>query len=728
MRWQKVLRIVIAIGGLGFAGLLYTRYEKKPEVAPAPLPPRMAAGASFQSVMSPGGEQIRYQGEKEILRFGYTKLLQFEGHQSVEGPKFVGDRDGKPYTITALKAELVAPGGGNPNDVPEETHLIGSVVIRENDGMEIKTEDAFYRASTGTLEMAGAMTFSDGRTTGSGVGATYDRGQQLLTIRDQAVIKMAADESGQGRFDAQARTMTINRVVHFVSLDGNPTITRDHEVINAETAAMHLNDDNHGIQLMELRQHAGIVPVAGAGQTPEMHGDDINLEFQPDGRTIKRSTLMRNASLVMSGNTGRKQISGSQLDVQLGKDGQTVTSLSTDPNGVSVSLPASGDTPKRDITAKQLIASGDGNEKNGLTSAVFDKTVVFLETQTVNKTERRKKVLANQLTLALVGGDFSDIKDARFKGNVQFQDGVKYGEADDITYLAKEGKLKMRPTGTNRVMMRTDKIYVTAKTIDIALDQTAITALGEIRTQTFPDTTKAGKGLFDESKITIGIANDRLEYDGDKGDAIYFGGVQLRQGNGKDETRISADEVRLNDVRGDIVATGKVTTVFPIANMQASGSSGSQSTAAKFEYIDAEHRARYTGSGVGAGRVNMNSADGKILAGVVELMLSADGHELKQLLASSDVQARVSADRTVIGARMKQDTKTGLYELSGSPAKVVLRTVDKGAESCSITVGSAMTFTKTENAKDQGTYTISDPVGAGSYSQKASNCAEWIIK
>ena len=711
MRWQKPLRYVVAIGGLAFAGLLYARYEKKPVVPTAPLPPRLAEGVSYESVMASGEDQVRLKNGREVSRMKWSRTVKYtDGRTSIEHPEFFADRENKPYSVRADRGDLKAPSGNTQaTDSFEEVHLVGHVVLHEQDGMEISADDAIYRDTVATLEILGQMTFTDGRTTGSAVGASYDRNQQLLTLRDQAVLHMAAEKDGTGKFDATAHAMLVNRTTHFVSMDGNATIVREHETINAETAQLHMNDDNHGVQMMELHQHASIVP-SGGGKTPEMRGDDITLEFQSDGRSIKRTQMFRGASMGLSTNSGRQGVRGDMIDTQLAPDGATVTSLRAT-GGAKVSMPMTKDTPQRDISAREM--NGRGDEKKGLTDVLFSQNVEFVETRPATKTESalRRKVVASQLALTLEGGDLSDIKDATFKGDVEFIDGAKYGEgADTMVYRAKTGRLELRKTGNTgrKQKVQTDKIVVFARVIDIDLDKTAISASVEMSTETVPDPAAKKGGLFDEQKVTRGQAKS-LTYDGDVGKAVYTGPARLWQGEGKDQSRIdAATQIAIDDKKGDITADGKVATVFPIQNMQTGTSGSSSASAQRFSYIDAEHRAKYTGTL--ADRVLLNGPDGKFLGVTINLVLSDDGQELRRMVMDGDVQARISPERTVLarhdakGApntveRMEYDTKSGKYTITGSPAKIILRQGDKAPFSCSVSQATGITFTKSADAR-----------------------------
>ncbi|MBP8273467.1 MAG: hypothetical protein KAY59_03505, partial [Acidobacteria bacterium] len=172
-------------------------------------------------------------------------------------------------------------------------------------------------------------------------------------------------------------------------------------------------------------------------------------------------------------------------------------------------------------------------------------------------------------------------------------------------------------------------------------------------------------------------------------------------------------------------AEGNVTSVFPIGNLEGA-TGGPKATAAKLEFKGAAHRALYTGTT--AARAQLNSPDGIIRGLTIELVLSADAKQLERMVVEGNVEARVSADRTARGKKMVHDAKAGTYDLSGDPARVIRRTVEKAAEACEATYGPAMTFNKAPGNKNSGGFTPQDPVGAGTTSLNLKTCAEWIIK
>lgn len=727
MRWQRPVRWLVGLSGVGFALFLYLRFDRTAK-PPAPiLPPPVPAGASVVTKLFPLGSLRRYKDGKEVGTLAFKTGQQFaDGSQSLESPVFTTDRDGKPFTVQADHGELKAPGAGqDPNALPEETHLTGHVVLREQDGMQITAEDATYRDSVAILEIPGAVQFSDGKVSGGGVGATYDRNAQLLTIRSQAVVHMTGDATGQGRLDAQSTSMLVNRSAHFMTLDGGATIARTNETLAATSAQMHLDPTNQGIQMMQLLDHSSIMPTGGS-KSPEMRADDITLEFLPDGRTIKRAFLERKASMVLTGE-GRKQVDGDRLDVQLAADGQTVTSLSGSGAPLVVTLASTADTPQRTIKSRTMNSSGD--DRKGLTAAVFDTNVEFVETRPATRTTpaSRRTVTSQRLTLSL-NGSFSDINDATFRGGSRFKDNDTSGESDVLVYQAKVGKLSLQPANTGtRMRVETPRVAVTSTTsLEIDLNKTVIDAKGSVQTVTKPDKSKpatASKGLFDENAEVRGFA-DALVYDDEQDRAVYTGKASLRQGSGKDESRVTADTITVEDTTGDLTAKGNVVTLLPLDTETSDKSGRQQSSANEFEYRDSLRRAVYASTA--AKPAELNTTDGIVKSTRITLFLASEGRDLKRLLAEGAVQARISDSKTARGERLDYDVSAGKYVLTGSPATVIQKDITKGAATCSATNSPTLQLSKDASGKAQPDAVDTNKSGTNMLTLK--NCDTWVIK
>jgi hypothetical protein len=70
---------VIAVAGVSFAVLLYLRFDRKPPVEPAPVPEALAKNVSYQSEMSPKGEQCRFENGKEVSSHDTSMLNVAKG-------------------------------------------------------------------------------------------------------------------------------------------------------------------------------------------------------------------------------------------------------------------------------------------------------------------------------------------------------------------------------------------------------------------------------------------------------------------------------------------------------------------------------------------------------------------------------------------------------------------------------------------------------------------------
>jgi lipopolysaccharide export system protein LptA len=734
MRWQQWLRWVFAAAGISFAVLLYLRFDRKPATPQAALPPALPSGVSYQSKMSPGGKQCRFDNGKEVSCVSYDRFLQMtDGRRVIEGVKFEGDRGGKPFIVSADRGELkAATPNAEPNEIPNETHLIGHVVMHEQDGMEINTDDANYTESTATLVIPGPLTFHRDRLTGGGVGASYVRGDQVLKINDKANVKLAPDEKGQGKLDGQSASMELNRTLHSLAMNGGAVIVRDEETIRTDVALMHLTDNEQGIAVMQMRGRSSVVPLAANSNTPEMHGDDIDLEFHPDGRTISRAMMKQAAQLSLAGAQGRQQITADRLDVQLAPDGHTVKQLTGTSTAaasfVQVSLPQTADTPSRVIKSRILNASG--TEKDGLTAATFQDAVDFTEKRTAARGQTApadRNIQSSSLTLTLNGGSLGDIKDARFRDSreqqVRFKNGATTsGKADDVMYLAAAGRLQLRPgTQKRRSSVDAEKIKVEARNIDIELEHTAIAADGDVKTETKPDKDGKARGLFDDTKAVNGFAA-KLAYDDASHLATYDTGAWLRQGT----TRIQADKIIVNDTAGDLSADGNVVTYLPMDNVATEGDPP-KATAAQLRYVDATHRAVYTGTA--KEQAQFNGPDGLVKAATIQLTLAAEGHELSTLVADgtekAPIAARVSTEQTARGVHLDYDVKAGRYILDGN-AQLIQKKTDNGVDSCSRTVGATIHFTKPTDGKAKEV-TIGQ-TGTATQTQSLKTCQDWTIK
>ena len=96
---------------------------------------------------------------------------------------------------------------------------------------------AKYDAASGMVTVPGPVEFSRGRMKGKGVGATYDRGKDVLWLLDQARVFVEPDSSGGGTMEATSGAAGFARAENYVRLTRNAHIVSDNRTIDADEVA-----------------------------------------------------------------------------------------------------------------------------------------------------------------------------------------------------------------------------------------------------------------------------------------------------------------------------------------------------------------------------------------------------------------------------------------------------------------------------------------------------------
>ena len=86
-------------------------------------------------------------------------------------------------------------GTASDGEGPRNFDFKGNVKVVDKGGASVMTADAAYDDATGIVTMPGEVTFTRGRLSGRGVGATYHREQDFLQILDQASLNVKPDDT-----------------------------------------------------------------------------------------------------------------------------------------------------------------------------------------------------------------------------------------------------------------------------------------------------------------------------------------------------------------------------------------------------------------------------------------------------------------------------------------------------------------------------------------------------
>src|SRR5262245_12066367 len=137
---------------------------------------------------------------------------------------------------------------GQVSDRESNLSLDGDVHITSSDGLDLRTDHAVYTERDGVATAPGSIEFSRGRMNGSGVGLTYDKNRDALSILQRVAIRMAPGEDGTAPTDVTAEAARFDRPAKTIFFDGAFKATRGVETAQAANAVAHLTEDEQKLR------------------------------------------------------------------------------------------------------------------------------------------------------------------------------------------------------------------------------------------------------------------------------------------------------------------------------------------------------------------------------------------------------------------------------------------------------------------------------------------------
>jgi lipopolysaccharide export system protein LptA len=562
------------------------------------------------------------------------------------------------------------------------------------------TEHATYSDAEAAVNAPGPIEFARGRMNGTGVGMTWDKNADVMTILDQAIVHIAADDKGAGAAEITAGTAAFARRDRIIRFERNVRIDRSGQIIEAASAVAYLSADEKRIDTIDLHDQARInVAHPAAGAVQALSGQQMNLKYAEDGETLQHAVIGGTALIQVAGDAGKagRQIAANTLDITLAPDGSTPTAL-LGRDAVQLTLPPDDDVPTRTVHAATLDATGTPGK--GLTRAVFSGGVQYREqSATVGRGAN-----AADLDMALEGG-LNAITEAHFLHGVRFVDGSLTALAADARYNVRNGTVALSGSepGTPGPHVVNDKIVVDATTVDMTLEGPKMKAAGNVRSTLQPPAPpKPGEAASDvkmpamlKQDQPVQVLADALDYDGGTALAVYRGAARLFQG----DTSIKGETIAIDNKVGNMIASGGVTTTTVLTtststkdakdadtkdadakDAKTKDRTPSVATARDLKYEDATRRLTYTGN------AHMSGPEGDMTASRIELYLKPSGDELDRAEAYDNLTLR-EQNRETKGSKMIYTTANETYVITGTPVKIV--------DQCKReTIGRTLTFNK----------------------------------
>jgi lipopolysaccharide export system protein LptA len=670
-RWQRRTRAFIAVFGIVFAVFVAREFRRRDAFRPA-APVSKDPGAIIETI---GADLGRFSSSREDVRVKSEKQLTYaDGSSKLLGVTIVTDeRHGnRTFTITGKEGRVAK------ND--STIALDGDVRLVGSDGMQLATEHATYADSDAIVRASGPVQFTRGRVSATGIGMTWDKTLDVLTILDQAVVQTAPDAKGANASMVNAGTAAFARRDKVVRFERSVRIQRGGQVIEADRGITYLSPDEERIERVELHDHAHIVMSdAPAGALQTLSGRDMDLKYAADGESLEHALITSDAVIQLAGDTGTqgRQIAAAVIDIALAADGSTPTAL-TGRDAVQLTFPPEAGVAGRTIRAATLEARGEPGR--GLTRALFSGNVQYRE----RSADIDRAANSATLDVGLTRG-MSSIEDAKFSRGVRFEEGKMSTLSAEGRYDIDKGTLALSGSEPGALVPHivNEQIAIDAATIDVTLVGPKVKAVGNVRSELRPASEATGNDVKMPSMLKkdlpVIVLGNALDYDGVTAKGTYTGAARLHQG----DTSIKGETIVIDNRAGNLSASGNVatTTVLEQVNQEKQKERvHSIATAKDMTYDDAVRRLTYTGS------AHMSGSDGDMTAARIDLYLKESGDELERAEAYDTVTLR-EQNRETKGMKMIYTPVNETYVVTGTPVKIV--------DQCQReTIGKTLTFNK----------------------------------
>jgi len=709
MRWQRIARLAIAVFVLVFSVIVAVKLRRPPKPRDVSQAPRVdektvaEIGALTHTVTDDATGKVQYTINAK------RSLTYSDGRQVLDDADILlPDRNGHTMTVHGGAMELVTPPGGDGK--PQTVIVTKGVKLTSDDGLEVTSDQANYDGRTAVVTIPGAVQFTKGRLTGTGVGATYDQKRNVLWLLDQAKLTVKPDAAGAGAAEATAKGMGMARNEHFVRLVENGHIVGEDRTLDANEIVLQLLPDDSTLQSVAMRGNSRITGSGGASGANAMSARDIDLTYAPDGRILQTAKLVENAIAEFTSDGGTRKVSGATIDLTMGPDGSTITRLDASQN-VALDLPATADAPAKRITSATLNAGGP----NGLETATFAGGVVYREMRTGGRgapppSERTARSL--RLIVQTQPG-LGAVQTADFRGNVHIVDGETVADAPRAVHQVAQDSfdLSLSPGDPGpQPSLNDGRVLVYARTINFNIGTKKLRAETDVRSSVQPARAEPAKGAAPaqakgrgaaqasakvpsllEQDQPVSAAALKMDYDGAAGVATYTGQAKLWQ----EKTQVQGDVIVVDDNSGNLTSRGHVRSVmfFDETDSKTNKKQSVQTTATgdTMVYDDARRVATYT-TGPTA-QAHLVGSQGDVTGDRIDLFLKEGSKELDRAEGEGKVTV-IEGFRTATGQHLTYTPANATYVMTGTPVQIV----EKMPTECRITDATTVTFRRDAEA------------------------------
>jgi LPS export ABC transporter protein LptC len=495
--WQRRARVGVAVFGIASAVAVYFAYggRRASEAPPAvrPLPPKV-----LQQTLKGVYEQVSNERKDFDVAFSANRTFE-DGTNEVDDVRITArNRDGRVFIVTART--------GRSTKDNQDIELITNVRLSASDGFELTTDHGVYNKASGVVSTAGAVAFSKGRMSGTGIGMTYEQQTEILRVSESSHINVRA-EGESPAIDFTAGSAILDRLQDVLVLDRTVHVVHGAQITDADHSTALLSPEDDRIKFVELRGNSRV--EGGDGPLRAMYARDIDLHYADDGQMLERAVLIGQAVAAMRGQDGApgREFAGELLDVSVAGDGSLKRVFGE--GDVVMTLPAWSGAPARVVQARTFEAKN--SEGTSQTRARFTDQVVFREKSVDGAHSREAR--SGVLTLEMSSSDA--VSSASFSDDVTFEEDDLRARAPDALYDPGDGMLRLKGrSGKGRPTVEDRRVRVEAESIDIGLEKHHIEARVRVKTtlraeQTATDGAGAGQSAKTPSRLPRLLAQDQ---------------------------------------------------------------------------------------------------------------------------------------------------------------------------------------------------------------------------
>jgi LPS export ABC transporter protein LptC/lipopolysaccharide transport protein LptA len=574
--------------------------REAPPSAPAAAPTVLPSGAarteklSFQS----------FKGEKQSFLLNAAEMIgQEQEEMRLKGVDYTfwytvkGDRK-----QGHIKADgcVYAPS-------QQRASFQGNVVVRTEDGFELKTPTLVYRGDKGTARSEDPATFSRKDISGSATGLVYHAEEGKLELL--ADVKIHVRDPDKPPADIQAARGVALREEGTMYLEGAVQVDQQGDHLTADRFEMDFGEDRtvtraRAIENVVLKTASGAfpgtatAPAAGSGPR-ELRCRKLDLRFRPD-RTLEEATAGPDADLTLHPGTTdepeRRRLEAKFLTFKFDEQGRLAELQSLRDTRFTTTPLQAAAGPPRTVTCGRLVAQVDP-----------------------------------------ASGEPRNIE---FHNDVVFVRGKQRATAQKAWYDGTAGKLYL--SETPRVVDAEAGSDLQANAIGLAVRSGDVAAQESVRHLLRRTSGKGGR-FFGGGEDPVLVRSRFLEYTAASRTGRYWEEALLR--SGKDEVR--AAEIRLQDGpagRRLEAGGGVVSLMHPRAAAEGKEPARVEGRARDMVYEEANHRLVYKGE------VSIRQGDIATRSPQATLALSPDGQGLQSLVAGEPVEV-MQGERRASGTR-----------------------------------------------------------------------------